>query len=71
MCAVETYGLVGDEFLRFVRYAERVSRRTSLAMDGWADRLFIQLGSALNDGNLVVWQNYAAMGTYATTRRVD
>ena len=71
VCAVETYGLVGDEFLRFVRYAERVSRRTSLAMDGWADRLFIQLGSALNDGNLVVWQNYAAMGTYATTRRVD
>ena len=63
VCAVETFGLVSGEFSRFVRYAERVSRRTSLAMEGWADRLFEQVSRSLHQGNLEVWQQYVARGT--------
>ena len=66
VCAVETYGLVSDEFLKFARMAERTSHKTSLAMEGWADRLFVDVSRALHQGNLIVWRKYVA-----GARRVD
>jgi hypothetical protein len=58
VCAVETYGLVSEEFVRFARLVEGVSRRSSLAMEGWADRLFTATAIALHEGNLAVWRAY-------------
>ena len=60
VCAVETYGLVSEDFLRFMKMAESASRRSSLAMDGWADRTLLEVSAALHEGNLEVWRKYMA-----------
>ena len=62
VCAVETYGLISDEFQRFARRVEATSFKSSLAMEGWRMRLFSRVTAALHEGNLAVYRQYAGCG---------
>jgi len=58
VCAVETFGCVSEEFVKFAKRAAAQSHKGSFALESAVDRLFARVSVALHTGNLRVWRAY-------------
>ena len=58
VCAVETFGRVSEEFVKFAKHAAAQSHKGSFALESAVDRLFARVSVALHTGNLRVWRAY-------------
>jgi len=58
VCAVETFGRVSEEFVRFAKRTAAQSHRGSFALESAVDRLFAKVSVGLHTGNLKVWRAY-------------
>jgi hypothetical protein len=58
VCAVETYGLVSAEFIKFADLVAAKSLLPRGELTGWKDRLFGAIAKGVHDGNYQLWQHY-------------
>ena len=61
VCAVETFGRVSPDFVRFVKQVVTVSNKGSFGLEDAAQRLFNDVSVALHTGNMDVWRAYNRM----------